>query len=183
MIVVFKNIKHQNVLVADLEYDNDGLMQFAGLLFEQVNEKEDMFQLSASFNFFVKKDKVNKYAEKYTGITLKFLQENGIEIEAIKASIESIDIDLNDTLFVSHGSKNDRMVLKKSGITDLPSHSFCTYKNAKRILNRDKHLKLKDVAVESGFYLGEKSHDAFLDAWATVAVFSFLNKIEHQKSS
>lgn len=176
MLVLFPKIKNDAVLVADLEYDNNGLMQFAGLLL--VNQEDDVFQVYRSFNFYVKRSDVNKYAVKYTGITNEFLTEHGLEKDELIEKYNELvkDVNLKNTLFVSHGSKNDRKVLREFGLTDLPQHSFCTYKNSKKVLKRDKQLKLKDVAHESGFFLGEASHDAYLDAWATVSVFSYLTE-------
>ena len=51
---------------------------------------------------------------------------------------------------------------------------------AKNILKREKKLTLSDVALETGFYLGDK-HNAFHDVFATIAILSFLCKLRGEK--
>jgi len=58
---------------------------------------------------------------------------------------------------------------------------LCTYNMSKRILKRDNHLKLEDVASEAGIFLSRK-HNAFDDTWATVAVFSLLCKLDAEET-
>jgi len=180
MVTAFKTIKNPYVFIVDTEYDKNGLMQFAGLLFEQIDKDNDIYQLSVSINTYIKKDAVDYYAHKFTGITKEFLQAEGVDIEGFDDILNEIfsDIEEKDVILVTHGVKNDRKVLKDAGLTFLPEHSYCTYKNSKKLLKRNKKLKLTDIANESGFFLGDRKHDAFLDAWATVSVFCFLNKIK-----
>jgi len=93
-------------------------------------------------------------------------------------------------MIISHGLKNDRLVLKDNGInfnsyedTDgkmKPVDGYCTFNNAKRILERDKKLKLEDLAEEAGYYLS-CAHNAYHDMWATVAVFTFLRKKDYER--
>lgn len=182
MLVVFKDVKVPYVFIIDTEYDNDGLMQFAGLLFHQVDKDNEVYQLAASLNTYIYKETVNYYASKFTGITAEFLQEKGVSIEELNNNLGDIfeEVEPKEVLLVSHGVKNDRKVLKKAGIKFLPEHSYCTYKNSKKLLGRKKNLKLQDVANESGFFIGDKSHDAFADAWATTSVFCFLTKIKNE---
>jgi len=152
MIVTFQNIKRSHILLMDLEFDNMFLIQAAGLIFKMIDEKQFKYQLQTSFNFYIKRDKVGRYAEKITGINPQFLNDNGIALEEFLEQYEDImkDVDLDNTLFVSHGSKNDRMVLKAAGIDKLPAHSFCTYKNASKILKRSSNLSLSGIAKEAG---------------------------------
>lgn len=91
-------------------------------------------------------------------------------------------------LVVSHGLQNDRGILLDNGV-DLYSdkneeaiEGICTYKMAERVLNRPNKLTLQDVAGEAGFYLSN-GHNAYHDAFATVAAFSFLLKIQEDKSN
>jgi DNA polymerase III epsilon subunit-like protein len=163
----------------DIEFDNMFLIQAAGLVFKMIDEKQFKYQLQTSFNFYIKRDKVGKYAEKITGINPQFLNDNGIPLEEFRQEFNNIisEMDLNDSLFVSHGTKNDRSVLKFAGIEKLPAHSFCTYKNAAKILKRDKKLSLSDIADEAG-WKSYNNHDAFSDALATTVVFSFLKNKE-----
>ena len=182
MVLFFKNIKHQHILVCDIEYDHNQVIQFAGLLFKNIDYKNNLYQIETSFNAFIKQDGVNKYITMYTGIDKELLEKVGkTEEEFLKLYTNFIEgVDLHDTLFVSHGSKNDRKILKALVSDGLPKHSFCTYRNAKRILDRNKELTLANVSHEAGYFL-DNAHDAFADAWATVAVLSFLLKIDGEQ--
>lgn len=183
MLLVFKGIKQEYIYVADTEYDNMKLLQSAGLVFKRVDERNDIYQLWFSFNYYIKKDKVGYYTNKITGLNANFLKENGIPINDFPDTHDSMfeNINKEDVLFVSHGTKGDRKVLRKAGATFIPAHSFCTYKNGKRILNRESGNKLSDMAELTAFHLNN-SHDAYFDALATSAVFSFLKKVEWQDS-
>jgi DNA polymerase III epsilon subunit-like protein len=182
MILFFKGIKHQHVLVCDIEYDRNRIVQFAALLFKNIDMKNSLYQIEGSINIFLKQDSVDSYITKYTGIDQAILDIYGqTDEEFIKQYYSLLEnVDLNDTLFVSHGSKNDRKILKDSGLVDLPKHSFCTYRNARRILNRTTNLTLFKVAADAGYFL-DNAHDAFGDAWATVAALSFLLKLNGEE--
>ena len=182
MILFFKNIKHEHVIVCDIEYDHNRVIQFAGLLFKNIDYKNHLYQIEKSFNVFIKQDGVGRYAALYTGIDKDLLQELGESEEDFLTLYDSFihDVNLNDTLFVSHGAKNDRKILKSLIPSGLPKHSFCTYRNAKRITGRARELTLSDIANEAGYFL-DNAHDAFADAWATVAVLSFLLKIDGEQ--
>lgn len=179
MVLNFQNIKRKYVVVMDLEFDQMNLLQAAGMIFKLVNEKNYSYRLQTSFNFYIKREEIGKYAEKYTGLNLEFLNDNGITLEDFIKQFNDLmsEIDLDDAMFVSHGSKNDRLVLKNSGITNLPAHSFCTYKNAKKILKREKRLSLEEVASDAGYYMFDK-HNAYYDVIATTVVLSFLQSVE-----
>jgi hypothetical protein len=179
MIIFFKGLKHKHVFVSDIEYDQNKVIQFAGLLFKNIDNKNSLYQIESSINVFIKQEEVGAYATRYTGIDKNLLDQFGTTPDDFLKQYAKLfaNADMNDTLFVSHGSKNDRKVLKHFDLLDLPKHSFCTYRNAKRILQRDNHLTLSEVAAESGYFL-DNAHDAFADAWATVAALSFLLKID-----
>lgn len=181
--MVFKGVKQEYVLTLDTEYDNMELMQCAGLLFKCIDSKNDIYQLALSFNTYVEREKVGYYANKCTGLTAEFLQENGVPMQDFIDQWESIfeGIDPDDVLFVSHGTRNDRRVLRKAGVKFLPGHSFCTYKNAKKLLKREKGLKLEDIAAEASFQLNG-SHNAYYDAVATATALSLLKKLEWEQS-
>ena len=57
---------------------------------------------------------------------------------------------------------------------------YCTFTNARRILGRTNQLTLQDIASECGYYL-HNAHNAYSDVWATVAVYTYLKKIEEQQ--
>jgi DNA polymerase III epsilon subunit-like protein len=179
MLLYFHNIKHEHVFVCDIEYDKNNILQFAAMVFKLVDKKNSIYQLAYNMNFYVKTSYIHHYTIKYTGLTPKFLNQHGIHKEAFINVINNFLNELNPetTLFVSHGSKNDRLILKTFGIQPLPSHSYCTFKNAKRILKRETDLTLNDIAIEAGFQLNHK-HDAHFDALTTVVIFSFLQKLD-----
>jgi len=179
MVLLFKGVKHQHVFICDIEYDSNKLIQFAGLLFKNIDQKNSLYQLQSSVNVYIKQDTVGSYTTKYTGLDSGILDQYGkTESDFINQYYQLFNgVDLSDTLFVSHGSKNDRKILKQFKAIELPKHSFCTYRNAKRILNKEKQLTLTEVAAEAGYFL-DNAHDAFADSWATVAALSFLLKID-----
>jgi DNA polymerase III epsilon subunit-like protein len=183
MLMVFKGIKQEYVYVADTEYDRMEILQSSGLVFKRIDERNDIYQLDFSFNYFVKKEKVHRYIQKFTGITTEFLDENGLTKEEFLTVYDSMfeGIDPNDVLFVSHGSQADKKVIKNAEVSFIPEHSYCTYKAAKRILKREERLTLSDVSQEAGYML-QNSHDAYADAVATACIFSFLKKLEWQNS-
>lgn len=183
MLVVFKGVKQEYVYIADTEYDHMKIIESAGYVFQRVDDRNDIYQLAFSFDHYIKKARIHRYVQQYTGITPEFLAEEGLENEDFVKLYDEMfkDIDPEDTIFVSHGTQADRKVLKNSGVAFHPSHSYCTYKNAKRILKRENKVSLSDVAEEAGFMLKNK-HSADADAWATVVAFSFLRKLEWQES-
>jgi len=182
MLMLFPGIKQEYVLVLDTEYEDMKLLQCAVFLFKRISDG-DGYQLAASFNKYIKAHSVNKYTTRYTGLTSEFLMQHGIEKDYFADFYDSLfeGIDTNDVIFVSHGTKGDRKVLKDAGVTFSPGHSFCTYKNAKRILKRERGLALTDVAAEAGFQLNG-SHNAYYDAIATAVAFSFLTKLDYEGS-
>jgi hypothetical protein len=182
MILFFKGIKHKHILVCDIEYDRSNIVQFAALLFKNIDAKNSLYQIEGSINIFLQQDNIDSYITKYTGINQSTLKTYGQSQEEFVKQYNSLvkSVDMADTLFVSHGSKNDRKILKDSRLIELPKHSFCTYRNAKRILERSSDLTLFKVASEAGYFL-DNAHDAFGDAWATVAALSFLLKLDGEE--
>lgn len=184
MLVLFKNIEQDNILVFDAEYNEGDLIQFAGILFRKL--EKDIFQIHKSINFYVKLEttKINYFIEKFTGITDEYLEEEGVILsEAIK-KINEFLTDIDNLLIVSHGLYNDRLTLENNGIDFYEMEQcvkgLCTYNMSKRVLKRENKLKLEDVANEAGIFLANK-HNAFDDTWATVAVFSLLCKLEAEE--
>lgn len=188
MLVVFKGIKQQNVLVFDAEYNEGDIIQFAGVLFLQV--EEDIFQISKSINIYIKLEDnkpINKFIEDFTGISDTYLNEHGVSLSEAQQIITDFINCKGDLLFVSHGLTNDRMTMENNGIDFYNIQNkvvggFCTYNNAKRILKREKKLTLEDIAAEAGLSLSHK-HNALDDAWATVAVFSLLCKLDSEEKN
>lgn len=181
--MVFKGIKQEYIYIADTEYDHMKIIQSAGFIFQRVDERNDIYQLAFSFNFYIKKETINRYVQSYTGITPEFLEQVGMSSEEFKKEYDELfdGIDPEDTMFVSHGITGDLRVLKKSGVQFSPKYFYCTYKNGKRVLDRQLEVSLTDLAEDAGYHL-YNGHDAYADAFATAVVFSYLRKLEWQDS-
>lgn len=190
MIIKCYNEKHPWLLFLDIEFDQLQLVQFSGALFKRIDE--DTYQLASTITQYVTAS-VSVYFQDYTRITQDFLAANGIPLDSLKDLIfgEVLkDINMGDLMIISHGLKNDRLVLKENNINFnyynspdgkiRPVDGYCTFNNAKRILNREKRLKLEDLAEEAGYYLS-CAHNAYNDMWATVAVFTFLKKMDYER--
>lgn len=186
MIIHSYNERHEYLLFIDVEFNNKSLVQFSGLLFKQIDK--EVYQMMRSCNFYISQQVCYPFAE-YTSITNNFLIENGVPLaDAIELINEFLaDVDLNNLCVISHGLKNDRLILIENGIqfthkeNGQPIDGYCTFNNAKRILGRNNHLTLTDLAEESGYYL-HHAHNAYNDVWAEVAVYTFLKKVEAQQS-
>lgn len=188
MISVFKGIENSHVLIFDAEYNEGFIIQFAALLFRKIDK--DIFQIKKSINFYVKlpeEKEINYFIRDFTGITDWYLNIFGERIEDARKMIEDfIRIEEDDLLVVSHGLYNDRQTLLNNDIDfyldskDREINGICTYNAAKRLFNRDKKLRLEDIATEAGIFLSN-NHNAFDDAWATVSVFCLVCKLEEEK--
>ena len=193
MIIKCYNEHHPYLLFIDLEFfsnKKDGinynhLVQFSGLLFQWIDD--ETYQLMRSCNEYVT-DKVCYPFIEYTAITNSFLTENGVPLRDMIMSIEEDflrDIPLQEVLVISHGLKNDRLIMLENGLNlsnvdGQPIDGYCTFENARKILDRKENLTLSDIAEECGYYL-HHAHNAYNDAWAEVAVYTYLKKIEEQE--
>lgn len=186
MIIKCFNEHHKYLLFMDVEFNQRDLVQFAGLLFQRIGW-DGTYQLKKSCNIYITQKVCYPFAE-YTNITNNFLAENGVTLEDTRTFLTDDllgDVDLDDLLLISHGLKNDRLILLDNGIGLSKSDGkvvdgYCTFNAAKRILERQNHLKLEDLASECGYYL-HHAHNAFSDVWAEVAVYTYLKKVEEQK--
>lgn len=186
MIIKCYNENHPYLVFLDLEFNNKTLVQFAGLLFKRIDT--DTYQLMRSCNQYITTKVCFPFIE-YTNITNGFLDENGVSAQDLKSIIFNdflADVSLKDIMVVSHGLKNDRLILTQNDINlttsddrKIPVDGYCTFNNAKRILNREKMVSAQDLANECGYYL-HHAHNAFNDVWAEVAIFTYLKKIEMQ---
>lgn len=190
MIIKCYNEKHPWLLFLDIEFDQLKLVQFSGALFKRIDE--ETYQLATTITQYITTS-IGTYFQDYTNISQDFVLTNGIPLESLKDLIfgEVLkDISMSDILIISHGLKNDRLVLKENGINfsffvdkdgiTKPIDGYCTFNNAKRILEREKKLKLEDLAEDAGYYLS-CAHNAYSDMWATISVFTFLRKIEYER--
>lgn len=185
MIIKAYGEHHEYLLFIDLEFNQRKLIQFAGILFRRIDE--ETYQLWKSYNCYVTSKVCYPFVE-YTNITNSFLQENGVPLNDIVSFINDDffhDVNKDKLLIVSHGLKNDRAILLDAGIKLSKSDGttvdgYCTFTNARRILQRENQLSLEDLSNEAGYYL-HMAHNAYNDAWAEVSVFTFLRKVEQTK--
>lgn len=191
MIIKCYNEKHPYLLFLDIEFNNRDLVQFAGLLFVLI-DTDGTYQLMRSCNQYITTKVCYPFMD-YTNITNDFLTENGITLKDLKLIIFDdflSDVPLNELEVISHGLKNDRIILQENGINlstygiegdkIMPIDGYCTFNNSKRILGRDTRLTAMDLAEESGYYL-HQAHNAYNDVWAEVSIFTYLKKIEAQE--
>lgn len=188
MVIHCYNEKHQYLLFMDIEFNDKKLVQFAGLLFRKIDN--EVYQLYRSINQYITAKVCYPFYE-YTFLGNNFLAENGVPLDDAVSLIQEEflkNIPLNELLVISHGLKNDRAILIKNKLNfsfyqkngkEFPIAGYCTFNNAKRILGREEHLTAVDVAREAGYYY--VAHNAYADAWAEVAIFSFLRKLERQE--
>lgn len=179
MIIKCYNTDEEYLLFLDIEFNNLDLVQYAGLLFQRI--EDETYQLMRSVNIYITSQVCYAFAN-YTAITNNFLQENGMPLNDAIDLIENNflkDIPYNDLLMISHGLKNDRIVLNQAGL-NTNMKGYCTFVNARRILSRQDNLSLEAIANEAGYFL-HHAHNAYNDAWAEVSVFTYLKKIEKQK--
>lgn len=185
MIIKCYEEKHKYLLFIDVEFNGGDLVQFTGLLWIRIDD--GVYQLMRSCNQYVATKVCYPFME-YTNITNTFLSENGIPLADVQRLVLDDflgDIDLSDMQIISHGLRNDRLILARNGINlqmvnGDPIDGYCTFNNARRLLNRRSHLTLVELAQECGYYL-HNAHNAFNDVWASVSVYTFLRKIEHMQ--
>lgn len=185
MIIKCYNTSHNYLVFLDIEFNNKTLVQFAGLLFKKIDK--ETYQLMRSINQYVTTKVCFPFVE-YTNITNGFLQDNGVSIDDLRKIVFDdffAGVDLKEVLIISHGLKNDRLVLDANQINLLmidnihPVDGYCTFNNAKKILRRDNKLSAQDLAYECGYYL-HHAHNAYNDVWSEVAIFTYLKKVEQQ---
>jgi hypothetical protein len=169
MNIYLRNTTKKYVLVFDIEFDHQTLIQFSGLLFERIGE--DIYQLSRSANSYATK-KLSYPFMQYTGIYQKYLDENSITKEDLIQLIEDDflkDVPRDELLLVSHGLKSDQTILQMNfvnfifdSITLQKIEGYCTAENARKILKRNSELTLEDLSNECGYYISQP-HDAYHD--------------------
>jgi len=187
MLVVFKGIKYEHILVFDAEYNEGDLIQFSGILFKRI--EPNVYQISKSLNKYVRLEygNINRFIREFTGITDEYLEKDGITLNEARDLIYNL-LDEPNLVVVSHGLYNDRKTMADNGIDmyfnaeEEEIAGSCTYSAAKRLLGRDKKLTLADVAQDAGVFLSNQ-HNAFDDAWATIAVYSLMCKLEEERKN
>ena len=179
MIIQLKNLNYQNIILFDIEYDKNSLVQVAFLI---LGAKEpNMFELQKSFNVYIKQSHLlSPFFTSYTNITDAYLRNNGLDLPRARTLADSVisNIDVNNTLLVGHGIDTDMRLLDEHefGLSRF-CHRYDTYKKAKKILKRDYALTLADVAAEDAYFMFNE-HNAYADVWGLLHAFAFLNKEE-----
>lgn len=180
MQLYIPNVTEQQLVFFDIEYDQTSLVQLAVLIFDKIDTH--IFKLKTSANiYFKQRQPLNPFFVRYTGITDEFLQDFGVDELAAKELQDELlaAITSQPSLLVSHGIKNDLLILDKNGFAwkDAAKH-YCTYTSAKRLLHRGSNLTLKDVAQEDGYFIYNE-HNAYADVWGLLHAFCYLNEKEN----
>lgn len=184
MQLYLPNIPYSKLIFFDIEYDKASLVQISLLILSQ-QYAQSVYALTKSLNVYVKQNRsLTSFFKWYTNITNTFLCDNGIDLAVAKELVDTLILDaddINDTLLVSHGIKNDLDILEQNGIMlkNVPNH-FCTYNESKKLLHRYNHLTLHDVALEAG-YSPIDEHNAYGDVWSLVHVFCYLNELANNQ--
>jgi hypothetical protein len=178
MLLYIPNEKHEHLLFFDTEFDNQRLVQVSIIHYQRIMvEGVAAYLLEGSINVYIDRN-VSEFFINHTGITPDYLKKEGVSQKQARDEINRFIWALNNkhTLLISHGVHQDTLILEAAGINIHYMERYCTHNNAKRILQRDKHLKLIDICNESGYYTD--SHDAYTDAKNTVHAFSYLKVVE-----
>lgn len=180
MQLYIPNLKEQNLIFFDIEYDGPALVQLAFLIL--TNTEPNIYVLSKSVNLYVRQNHpLNHFFTRYTHITDDFLCDEGIDLSVARTLVQDclLDVDANNSMIISHGVKNDLDILLQNGINfkQIKTH-YCTYNSAKKILKRQDRLSLKNVAAEGGYYMFNE-HNAYADVWGTLHAFCFLKEREN----
>lgn len=175
------NVPQDNILIFDIEYDQNVLIQLATLTLRKI--ESDVFQLTRSTNTYIDPNQsVSSFFMGYTNITNDYLRHNGTDLAGVRSLAHEVvfDVGTNNTLLVSHGLDNDLEILYKNGIDwkTLPN-KYDTYKKAKELLQRGSLLTLKDIAQNDGFFMFNE-HNAYADAWGTLHAFCWLKENEER---
>jgi len=181
MFVYIPSKVESKIIIIDTEYSEQNIIQFSALLLEKTNFNDEIYQLVSSANVYIKPEKpISYWTTQYTGLTTKFLNENGLSKEEFHDFLRKFLLTVdNDTVIVAHGVRNDLKVLQNVGI-DFQCKVECTLEMSRKILKREKNLKLVDIAEASGMILNF-AHNSYSDALATLSVYSFLKTLEKEE--
>ena len=181
MLLQLKNIKYKNIILFDIEYDQNSLVQVAFLILGA--KQPNIFEIQKSFNVYIKQNHLlSPFFVSYTNITNSYLCNNGIDLPGARLLVNSIisDIDVKNTLIVGHGIDNDMRLLDKENFNlSRFSNRYDTYKKAKKLLKRNEHLTLTDIAAEDNYFMFNQ-HNAYADIWGLLHAFCFLNRKENE---
>lgn len=184
MKIKINNVKQDNIVIFDIEYDQHSLVQIAFLILSVV--EPNIFEIRKSFNVYVNPNHpLNYFFTQYTNITDAFLRDNGLDLAGAETLVNEVmlDVDVDKTLVVSHGIRSDMEILKGTNFKlKNIKNRYDTYTNARKILKRKDHLTLKDVAAEGCYYIFNE-HNAYADVWGTLYAFVFLKEREESETN
>lgn len=178
MLLYIPNENHRNLIFLDTEFNDRNLIQVSMIIYESYMVHDvSCYLLKGSLNLYINNE-INTFFTRYTGITQDFLDKHGIPQDQAAEVIQEFikDCTLADSMFIAHGIKQDMTLIQSIGVNFGSAERYCTYNNAKRLLNRDKNLRLIDVCNESGYFA--EQHDAYSDAKNVVHAFSYLKLVE-----
>lgn len=181
MLLYIPNEEHEHLLFFDTEFDNQKLVQISIIHYNKIKiNNMTTYLLEGSINVYIDTH-ISEFFINHTGITPEYLTKQGVTQKEAVDVVNKFLWALNNkqTLLISHGVNQDAIILETAGIKINYMQRYCTHNNAKRILNRDKCLKLIDICNESGYYTDQ--HDAYTDAKNTIHAFSYLKLVEHLK--
>lgn len=178
MLLYIPREKHKNLIFFDTEFNERKLIQVAMIVYEScLIENVTVYLLKGSINLYIQNE-INQFFTRYTGINEFYLRDYAVQEEDAKIALEKFLKDYNnsDSLFIAHGVKQDLELLINLGLDLSKVETYCTYEAAKKLLNRDKNLKLIDVCNDSGYFA--EQHDAYSDSKNVVHAFSYLKLME-----
>lgn len=173
MILFLEGMEKPHICAFDIEHDQGRLIQFAGIIFQNVGG--NLYQISRSLNVYIKQPYLSEFISTFSRIDEDFINMYGVELEEAQEQFNSFIDGLDDILFASHGIFQDSLILKENGIQLGAYDHLCTYELAKRVLDRKNQLSLNSIANECGC-MNVGNHNAYGDALTTAYILSFLLK-------
>ena len=183
MIIKLPNIQYKNIVLFDIEYDHNSLVQIAFII---LGAKEPtVYEVQKSFNVYIRQSHpLSSFFTSYTNINDAYLRNNGLDLPRARALVEEVvfDIEVPNTLLVGHGIDNDMRLLDEYNIClSRFSNRYDTYEHAKKVLKRDKRLSLAEVAAEDCYFMFDE-HNAYADVWGLLHAFSLLVELEGERN-
>ena len=175
MIIKLDNINFKNIILFDIEYDQNSLVQLAFII---LGAKEpNVFEIQKSFNVYFKQSHLlTPFFTSYTNINDVYLRNNGLDLPRARTLVDEVvfDIEPENTLLVGHGIDNDMRLLDEHKIClSRFSNRYDTYKHAQKVLKRNTGLTLADIAAEDCYFMFNE-HNAYSDVWGLLHAFAWL---------
>ena len=183
MIIYLPKLQYKNIILFDIEYDHNSLVQLAFIILGA--KGPEVYEVKKSFNVYMKQShSLSQFFTSYTNINDVYLRNNGLDLPRARALVEEVvfDIEVSDTLLVGHGMDNDMRLLDEYNIClSRFSNRYDTYKHAKKVLKRNQRLSLAEVAAEDCYFMFDE-HNAYADVWGLLHAFSLLVELEGEQN-